>query len=208
VWLGGKLLDLAESLPETKRGPIHHLQMIRGFQRKNAAEARSDAKPPGDSRLAISAIRLVEAYSIENFNRLRLALQRLFPDFPRQDGRSGLLTELDQSIRSLTAGGWWNIGIVVRERGRYSYALPVRELPRLPPQIESIHVSIGRVAAVRRVRERPARQDAPGREISTRAILSIPRTPTSPQGVMRGPRRHRGTPRAPPRSSSHEIPSR
>jgi len=30
LWFGGKLLDFAEALPETKRGPIHHLQMISG----------------------------------------------------------------------------------------------------------------------------------------------------------------------------------
>jgi hypothetical protein len=140
VWLDGKLLDFAESLPETKRGPIHYLQMIRGFQRKRAAEATRDSEPPAENRLALSSMRLIEAYSIENFGRLRLAIQRLFPDLPREPARGNLLSELDQSIRSLNAGGWWSIGMLVRERGRYLYARPVRELPELPTQIESIHV--------------------------------------------------------------------
>jgi hypothetical protein len=77
---------------------------------------------------------------IENLDRLRLAIQRLFPDLPREPTRNNLLNEFDQSIRSLNAGGWWSIGMLVRERGRLFYTLPVREFPELPPQVESIHV--------------------------------------------------------------------
>jgi hypothetical protein len=92
--------------------------------------------------VALLSIRLVEAYSIENFDRLRLAIEQLFPDLPRDPTRTNLLTELDQSIRSLNAGGWWNIGMLVRERRRYVYAVPIRELPQLPSQVESIHVRV------------------------------------------------------------------
>jgi hypothetical protein len=140
VWLGGKLLDFAEALPEAKRGPIHHLQMVRSFQRRYANEPNRDPRAPPNNRIALSSMRLIEAYSIENFDRLRLAIQRLFPDLPRDPTRSNLLTELDQSVRSLNAGAWWNVGLLLREKGRHFLGLPVRELPELPAQVEMIHV--------------------------------------------------------------------
>lgn len=141
VWLAGKLLDIAEALPETKRGPINYLQTVRGFQRKHADERTREAKPPANNQIALSSIRMVETYSIENFDRVRLAIDRLFPDLQRQDPtRSDLLNELDQSIRSLNAGAWWNIGMLVRERGRRMWAVPVREVPQIPSEVEWIHV--------------------------------------------------------------------
>ena len=143
VRFAGTLLDFAEALPEAKRGPINYLQTVRGFQRKHADEPTRDAKPPADNHIALASIRLVEAYSIENFDRVRLAIDRLFPDLRRMDpSRSDLLNELEQSIRSLNAGGWWNIGMLVRERGRRFFAVPVRELPQIPTEVEWIHVHV------------------------------------------------------------------
>ncbi len=140
AWLGGKMLDLAEALPEAKRGPIHYLQSIRGFHREHANDPTWDARPPAGSHVEIASVRLIEAYSIENFDYLERAIQRLFPKLPSGGARRDTLAELDQSIRSLNAGSWWNIGTVVRLRQRHGYALPVRELPSLPPAVESIRV--------------------------------------------------------------------
>lgn len=112
VRLAGKLLDLAESLPETKRGPIHHLQVLRGFQRQHAAEPARSSRPPEGNHLTLACLRLHEAYPIEYFERLRRAIQTLFPDLSRQSGHRDVLHELDESIRSLNADGWWKIGVL------------------------------------------------------------------------------------------------
>jgi hypothetical protein len=141
VWFARKLLDLAESLPEVKRGPLHDLQFIRECQRKDAGPPYSDVEAPPNNPLSLSAMPLVEAYSIENFNRLPAALLRLFPNLPNEPTHRNLITELDQSIKSLSAGSWWNVGVLLREKLGYSFGLPTRELPELPEQVKYIRVS-------------------------------------------------------------------
>lgn len=139
-WIGGRFLDFAEALPRAERGPIHHLQFIREYQREHSADPQRDPSPPPNTDLALSSIRLIEAYSIENFDRLQIGLQKLFPDLPSQATRSNLLAELGKSIRRLHAGGWWSVGILVREKKGLHYALPVRELPELPVQVQSVGI--------------------------------------------------------------------
>ena len=141
TWLSTKLLDLAENLPETRRGPLHHLQLVRSHQRRRADPLTPRTSPPSGSRLSLSMIRLAEAYSIEHFDRLRRTLQRLFPGRPRHHGYNNL-SDLDQSLRSLTASSWWRIGTLLRDRDRYIDFGPVSTIPTLPAQVDHVEVAV------------------------------------------------------------------
>lgn len=133
AWISTKLLDFAESLPETKAGPFHYLQLVRSHQRRRIDQLTHRGSPPKGASLSLPLIRVLEAYSIENFDLLRLTLQRLFPgrafQYPGQDR----LSELDRSLRSLTASSWWRIGTLVRDRGKIASFLDLRSKSRLCP---------------------------------------------------------------------------
>ena len=137
--ISGRLLDFAESLPEVKRGPLHHLQLVRHYQRRHAE--RSNASPPTGASVKLGSIRLVDAYSIEQFSGLVRSIEKLFPnsdDF----GERNPAAEIDSAIRTLTGGAWWNAGQIVRERRGYILSRPYRELPDLPPQVRMIEVHV------------------------------------------------------------------
>ena len=75
--LSGRLLDFAESLPEVKRGPLHHLQQVRHYQRRHAEQ--DNATPPDGASIKLGSIRLIEAYSVEQFSRLVRSVEKIFP---------------------------------------------------------------------------------------------------------------------------------
>lgn len=137
--LSGKLLDFAESLPEVKRGPLHHLQQVRHYQRLHAE--RDNANPPDAATIKLGSIRLIEAYSLEQFSGLVESLERLFPNGDDFGGRDRA-AKIESVIRSLSAGSWFNVGRIVRERRRHLLTRPYRELPGLPVQIRSINVNV------------------------------------------------------------------
>ena len=90
---------------------------------------------------AAGSIRLVDAYSIEQFSGLVRSIEKLFPnsdDF----GERNRAAEIDSAIRTLTGGAWWNAGQIVRERRGYILSRPYRELPDLPPQVRMIEVHV------------------------------------------------------------------
>ena len=142
TWISATLLDLAEGLPAAQRGPLSYLQLVRSFQRQHAAEPSSKGQPPGGNRLSLPLIRLTEAYSIENFDRVRATLQRLFPAITQQNYEADWLDNVDESLRSLTASSWWRIGTLVRDKRRHIFSLPVSVIPELPMSVDYIDVAL------------------------------------------------------------------
>ena len=141
TWVSAKLLDLAEGLPAAQRGPLSHLQLVRSFQRKHAAEPHSKGSPPGVSRLSLPLIRLAEAYSIESFDRVSATLQRLFPGNTHQDHYGSRLDNVDASLRSLAASSWWRIGTLLRDKRPY-ISQPVSVIPELPTSVDYVTVAL------------------------------------------------------------------
>ena len=98
--LSGRLLDFAESLPEVKRGPLHHLQQVRHYQRRHAEG--DDATPPDGASIKLGSIRLIEGYSVEQFSGLIRSIEKLFPNTD-EFGERDRAAEIDNAIRSLAA---------------------------------------------------------------------------------------------------------
>ena len=145
TWISTKLLDLAENMPPTERGPIGHLQQVRSFQQRHTDKLPPKGLPPEQNQLALPLIRLVEAYSIEHFDRVLRTLNKLFPNLPLQDYEHGRLAKLDEMLRSLTATSWWRFGTLVREaRGRILVG-PVSIIRDLPVTVDYIDVTLHHV---------------------------------------------------------------
>jgi hypothetical protein len=85
-------------------------------------------------------MRLIDAYPVEHFDQLRKALEALFPKLPAHSSQT--IQEIDESIRSLNAGSWWNLGHIVRTKTTRQFDTPVGHLPGLPAHVEEIDVQV------------------------------------------------------------------
>src|ERR1043166_2761757 len=74
-----KYLDWAEKLPAFKGGGINVLQVTRRFDRKEANDHGDRTKPPTGASIEFPYFRLIEIFTIEEFDSLRDGLLRLFP---------------------------------------------------------------------------------------------------------------------------------
>lgn len=141
--LGKKYLDWAEKLRRFRGGTVAYLQDTREYQRSKSEREYQETRPPQGTAIEYLYFCLIEMFHFEDFERLRDGIFRLFPELNDPFRLWGSSTDLVQRTGSIFGGGWGKLGIIVRERkARLVRTFPLREIPELPPEVDTISLEL------------------------------------------------------------------
>ncbi len=133
-------LDWAEALPRFQGGPIHELQLIRERQRQWSSRRFQNRIKPDDASIALKQIRIVFTFQFEDFNLVRRAVGKLFPN---SETASEFVKDLKRKESSIHSSGWSSIGLIAKEK-RF-YVGETQYVEELPEHVKVIHVSYHRI---------------------------------------------------------------
>jgi hypothetical protein len=137
-------LDLVEILPNFGNETLITTQGIRKRQREEADRTYKQSRPPNNIAIDFLYFRLFELFHVEDFERLKDGLIRLFPGL--NDNLSGNFSvefkNLSENI--LGAGGWRYIGRVTKESRPFG-AIIHREIPKLPEEVSFVEVKLYKI---------------------------------------------------------------
>lgn len=140
-----KYLDWAEKLPTFRGGGINVLQVTREFDRKEANDHAKRIKPPSGASIEFPYFRLIEIFTIEEFDGLRDGLLRLFPQLSDPLSGRDFASSFGQRADAIKGGSWQHIGYVFRDAKKRFLGLDAyREMKDLPEVVEWIHVTLHR----------------------------------------------------------------
>lgn len=135
-----KYLDWAEALPRFQSGPIHELQLIRERQRQWSSRRFQNRIKPDNARITLKQIRIVITFQFEEFNLVRRAVGRLFPN---SEQASEFIKDLKKKESSIHSSGWSSIGLIAKEKR--VYVGETQYVEELPEHVKAIHVSYHRI---------------------------------------------------------------
>ena len=138
------VLDWVESWPKCKDEYIRSLQHEREHQREEGQKTFEETRPPVGTKLEFLAIQMIDVFQYEEFDALRINLERMFPDL---DGfRSGepFKNAFEEFSSTLTQGAWINIGWIYRDKKPMG-PRNVVHLPNLPPEVTDIEVGLHQI---------------------------------------------------------------
>ena len=145
VGVGKFYLDCAEKLPPFGGGVVAMLQELRRHQRRDSNNAFTKSRFPENVTIELSYIRMAEIFLLEDTNRLKSGLSKLFPAIKSQTANSSLAGEISEFATGLSGGGWKTIGTIVREgkfRTPRTSSLLFQRIPDLPPEVDFIGVEL------------------------------------------------------------------
>jgi hypothetical protein len=144
--LGRKYLDWAEKLPpKFNIGVIPTLQRIRERQRRGSEKAHSQSRPPQGTELEYLSFRLIEMFHIEDLQQLVEGTLHLFPELDDNVRHKTFSADFKRQARSIWGRSWWNLGHIVRERKGRIFGRPLREMSKLPPEVDHIQVGLHQI---------------------------------------------------------------
>jgi hypothetical protein len=107
------------------------------YNRADALDAQKRCRPPDGSSLEFRHFRLIELFSLEDFDRMTGGLQTVFSG-PSRYPRPDYLDEFEGRADDLYAGGWARIGTLIRSGDPFFWAGHTRRIPDLPEEVQHI----------------------------------------------------------------------
>ena len=144
VWFGNRSLDWLEKLPKFQNGAIAQRQHSRERQRAEAEAAHIHTKLPEGVKLDFLFFRLTETFPIEDAEKLRQGIKRLLPFLETEFWHKDFSRDFTQQAKQLRAGGWWNLGWLVRNTDRLLFSTESRKMPELPEEVAQVQVHLHR----------------------------------------------------------------
>jgi hypothetical protein len=133
------VLAWAAALPRFRGGPIGQLQDIVERNRSDALNAQKQSRPPDGARIEFRHFRLIELFSIEDFDRMSGGLRTVFSG-PSRYPRPDHLDEFEDRADDLRAGGWTAVVTLIRSGNPFFWAGQARRMPDLPEEVD--HISL------------------------------------------------------------------
>ena len=135
-------LDLAGQLPKFNKGPIRSLQRIQETNDRQAEDWQKKTKPPEGCELEFLHLRLIELFNIEEFEKLRRGLLKLFPALENQTGEGDFLESFRSRSETIEGGVWQDLGTIFREsKQRLIGGNASRTIERLPEDVRFIKLA-------------------------------------------------------------------
>lgn len=137
------ILDKVEALPKTQNPYIRSLQSDREHHREQAQRAFDRSRPPQNAQLEYLTIRMIEVFQLEEFEKLRINLKKMFPNLSGFHGSDTFEDYFGKLGSSLYPGWWMNVGLIYRDKprlGRNTF-----RLPSLPDTVDSIQVHLHKI---------------------------------------------------------------
>jgi hypothetical protein len=135
-----KYLDWAEALPRFQSGPIHELQRIREDQRSISDRRNQNRSKPEDASITLNQIRIIITFQFEDFNLVRRAVGKLFPN---SDKASEFVKNLKNKESSINSYSWGRIGFIAKEKR--NYLRETQYVDELPEHVKLIDVCYHRI---------------------------------------------------------------
>lgn len=132
-----------ETLPKTQNPYIMSLQSDREHHREQAQTAFERSRRPQNTQLEYLTIRMIEVFQLEEFEKLRINLKKMFPGLDGGHGGETFEDYFGKLGNSLYPGWWLNVGLIYRDKprlGRNTF-----RLPSLPETVDSIQVDLHKI---------------------------------------------------------------
>jgi hypothetical protein len=137
------ILDRVETLPKTQNPYIGSLQSDREHHREQAESTFNRSRAPQNAQLEYLTIRMVEVFQLEEFEKLRINLKKMFPDLGGFHGNETFEDYFGKLGSSLHPGWWMNVGLIYRDKPRWGRN--TFRLPSLPETVDSIQVDLHKI---------------------------------------------------------------
>ena len=121
------------------------LRRIKKEQDKDSQNTLLKTRPPEGTAIEYFYFRLFDIFQIENVDNLLSGLRKLFPSFDDPFFRGDYFEKFIQNATGITGGGWINIGYICRDRKGRFFGNRFRELKKLPPYVDFIHIELHKV---------------------------------------------------------------
>lgn len=137
--LGYGLLEIAERVPTTKKGPISELQQLQSFRRTNAKNFFDSSAPKPGQDFEFGSVILLDVFEREQEGEAHAALSRLF-----------LRQDVDESLRNVffpdhsPGPSRQFVGYVFRQQP-HAFPMPTAVCGDLPSEVESVAIWVDRI---------------------------------------------------------------
>ncbi len=142
AYLSCKILNLAEWLPDMKKGHIGFLQDVRRLQRSFSKQIVNHQSPPVSMKIEYKFFRLIEIFPLEYFDNLIRGLVSLFPYLNDYNRMYPPEQDFSQKLRSIYSIWWKNVGTIVKKKSARWIIDREAELNGLADEIDFIDVQL------------------------------------------------------------------
>ncbi len=143
VTLSKWYLDLANKLSKSDKTFIRSLNRLRERSNESAKKANTTTEPPENSEIEFLYFRLIELFTVEDFDKLQQGVLKLFPQLSETNSYRNFTTRFSKQSETIQISSWQKLGYIYKDiEKRFIGPDIYQELPNLPNEVKFITVEV------------------------------------------------------------------